>query len=169
MVNKLIHQIALGVVMLGCVSTAVAAAGEFKQADSFIGIGVTDGTKYETPLEFEPVFRLGAIFDDKHRVTANYSHGFSSGVTSIHFAYDYLYPFTQSGNWQVFGGGSLGYKFGLYDVNDWTFGGQTGIRYRFSQETSMDFGYRVFDTIDDWKEYQLGELGNIYISIDFMM
>ncbi|MBY5947302.1 hypothetical protein [Photobacterium rosenbergii] len=167
MVKKLIPQVALGSLLLACISTAVAA--EVKESKSFIGIGVTDGTKYESPLEFEPVFRLGAIFDEKHRVAANYSHGFSSGVTSIHFAYDYLHPFTDSGNWQVFGGGSLGYKFGLHDSNDWTFGGQTGIRYQYSPETSFDFGYRMFDTLDEWKEHELGQLGNIYISIDFTM
>ncbi|MGR5064417.1 hypothetical protein [Photobacterium sp. DNB22_13_2] len=167
MSKKLINQHALAVILLACISTGAAA--EVKDSKSFIGIGVTDGTKYESPLEFEPVFRLGAIFDDTHRFTANYSHGFSSGVTSVHFAYDYLYPFTESGNWQVFGGGSLGYKFGLNDKNDWTFGGQTGLRYQYSPDTSIDVGYRVFDTLDDWKEYKLGELGNLYISIDFAM
>ncbi|KHT64118.1 hypothetical protein RJ45_08490 [Photobacterium gaetbulicola] len=162
-----LHQGMLVACVLSC--SATVSAANTKDSQSFVGIGITDGTKYESPIEFEPVFRLGAIFDHKHRIAANYSHGFSSGVTSIHFAYDYLYPFTDSGNWQVFGGGSLGYKFGLHDKNDWTFGGQTGIRYRFSAETSVDFGYRVFDTLDDWKEHELGQLGNVYISIDFMM
>ena len=167
MVRKIFQQTTVGVLLLACLSTV--AASEVKEAKSFIGVGVTDGTKYESPLEFEPIFRLGAIFDDQHRIAANYSHGFTSGVTSIHFAYDYLYPFTDSGSWQVFAGGSLGYKFGLHDKNDWTFGGQTGIRYQYSPATSVDFGYRVFDTLDDWKEYELGELGNLYISIDFTM
>ena len=125
---------ALGAFLVACfVSGAMA---EPATSQSFIGLGITDGTKYESPLEFEPVFRLGAIFDEKHRMTANYSYGFTSGVTSIHLAYDYLHPFTDSGNWQVFGGGSIGYKFGLHDTNDWTFGGQTGIRYQFSADTS---------------------------------
>ncbi len=161
------HVLKQSILLTTLLSFSVIGAVEDSQ--SFMGVGITDGTKYYAPLEFEPIFRLGVIFDEQHRVVANYSHGFSSGVTSIHLAYDYLYPLSETRRWQAFAGGSVGYKFGLYDVNDWTFGGQAGIRYQINDTMSADFGYRVFDTLDEWKEHELGQLGNIYISIDFEM
>ncbi|AJR06340.1 hypothetical protein C9J03_13445 [Photobacterium gaetbulicola] len=157
----------LGLIMASAVllSGAVSAA----EYETFVGVGVSDGVMYNGGHQFEPNLRVGTVINDKHRLTGTYAYATDSKDSNIFASYDYLVSISDNQKWNWFIGGSAGYAVFKDAGNDWSLGAQTGVQYQINDKYSMEMGYRVIDTWDDWKDRNMSQLDSFYLAVDIKL
>ena len=147
--------------------SGAASANSLDGYETFAGLGVSDGMMSDANYQFEPNFRIGAIINDNHRVTGTYAYATDSKASNIFASYDYLVGISDNQKWNWFIGASAGYSVFKYADNDWTLGAQTGIQYSVNEKYSMELGYRVIDTWDNWKDRDMSQLDSFYFAVDY--
>ncbi|PSV28206.1 hypothetical protein C9J44_03265 [Photobacterium sp. GB-27] len=150
-------------VLFGLFASLSAQASE---PQAFIGVGINDGvSSINNRWEFNPSVRIGANFNDYHRL---YSYlEFQKDAYNFVASYDYFIPLTNSKNWRFFIGASSGIQIAESSKDDLILGAQTGINYRINKNFNTELGYRVHDTRSVWKERNMSQLDTFYISLDF--
>ncbi|WP_158264575.1 outer membrane beta-barrel protein [Photobacterium rosenbergii] len=133
----------------------------------FGGLGLSDGTVSNIGGEFEYNFRAGAIINDTHRLTGTYAYGDDSRASHLFASYDYMVGISENQKWNWFIGASAGYAVFKKADNDWTLGAQTGIQYSVNENYSLELGYRVIDTWDEWKDRNMSQLDSFYFAVDY--
>ncbi|KJF81971.1 hypothetical protein C0W92_10950 [Photobacterium angustum] len=150
-------------VLLSLFASMSAQASELQ---AFIGVGINDGvSSINDGWNFNPSVRIGANINDNHRL---YSYlEIKKELYNFVASYDYLVPFTKSGDWRGFIGASTGVQIAESSKDDLILGAQTGINYRINKNFNTELGYRVHDTRSVWKTRNISQLDTFYISLDF--
>ncbi|MGR5063449.1 hypothetical protein [Photobacterium sp. DNB22_13_2] len=153
------------------VTSAILLSGTASAAEyeSFIGLGVSDGVMNNAGHQFEPNLRAGVVINDSHRVTGTYAYATDSEASNLFASYDYMVGISDNQKWNWFIGGSAGYTVFKGSDNDWTLGAQTGVQYSLNDRYSMELGYRVIDTLDDWKDRNMSQLDSFYLAVDIKL
>ncbi|MGF1735023.1 hypothetical protein [Photobacterium satsumensis] len=153
------------------VTSAILLSGGVSAAEyeSFVGLGVSDGTMNHGGYQFEPNLRAGVIINDNHRVTGTYAYATDSEASNLFASYDYMVGISDNQKWNWFIGGSAGYSVFKGADNDWNLGAQTGIQYVLGDQYSMELGYRVIDTWDEWKDRNMSQLDSFYLAVDIKL
>ena len=160
----------LGLIITSAVFlSGAASATSFDGYETFVGLGMSDGMVNNDGHQFEPNLRVGAIFNENHRVTGTYAYATDSETSNIFASYDYLVGISDNQQWNWFIGGSAGYSVFKGADNDWSLGAQTGIQYSMSEKYSMEVGYRVIDTWDNWKDRNMSQLDSFYLAVDIKL
>ncbi|MBY5990976.1 outer membrane beta-barrel protein [Ferrimonas balearica] len=167
-------------------SSLLAAPAMANNIDYFVGFGLGyqedtikgDVRKDSDDLSYEA--RVGAIFNDNHRLMGTYSYKedkfdrddsrYKHEQHLFLASYDYLMPLTADGRLQAFAGlsmGGVGNKLQGKNSNDFTWGGQAGMQYRLTNNWSAELRYQYLDMDYDKQGLTVEDSQNVTFAIDY--
>ena len=145
------------VVLSGFAVSAAFAVSD--DVEHFVSLGVLDGYTALSESEFTPAVGYHALIDDRHRWGLGVAHSMKSDYTTTTGSYDYVYNFDSK--WAIFGGVSTGYSFAKRDDGVLA-GGQFGSTFEPVENMKMELGYRIHDTLENWKDRDMSRIEGIY-------
>lgn len=149
------------------IAQCIALPAHAAEPRSFMGLGINDGIGTENNWTPNPSLRIGAQFNDKHRVYGYLEYDNKTYSTNLVASYDYFIPAFKNTDWKLFLGGSAGLKAAHKEKDDAILGIQTGINYRINRYFNTEFGYRIHDTRKEWKTRNMSQLDSFYLAVDF--
>ncbi|SHH29929.1 porin family protein [Ferrimonas marina] len=170
------------VLVTGLISLPAAAM----DVDYFVGGGIgyqQDTIKGDIRKDSDDLYyelRLGAVLNDHHRLMGSYSYKedkfdrddsrYKHEQHLFLASYDYLIPLTHDGRLQAFAGvsmGGVGNKLQGKNSNDFTWGGQAGMQYRFTDNWSAELRYQYLDMDYEERGLTVEDSQRVGIALDY--
>lgn len=134
--------------------------------DHYLTFGLNDGYSSQYGFEFSPSIGYQIINQDTHRWSMTASYGTESHTTTFVGAYDYIYHINTK--WAILGGLSTGYAVYEKSSNHMLAGAKVGGLYSLTNKATMELGYLIQDTIDNWKDNKdISWIDSIYMNINY--
>ncbi|MCG9629225.1 hypothetical protein [Vibrio sp. Isolate30] len=149
---------AIPAVMLSAFAMSAAFAVS-DEVEHFVSLGALDGYTALNKSEFTPAVGYHALVDNTHRWSLGAAHSINSNYTTTTGSYDYLYNLDSK--WAIFGGISAGYSFAKSDDGVLA-GGQFGSTFEPVENMKVELGYRIHDTLENWKDRDMSRIEGIY-------